>query len=156
MEEEKKTRSKPRKGHPVRNAAIGGTAGLLLLIGGCFGLGKGMGLGPAAGLYVNENTGEAPKAEQAIVETVAPEPVQETAVPTAEPEEVQPIIISVHESKILIDGKEITLDTLEETLKDVVTDGRPVRLEDDHGIKAAYDTVVTILQKLDIPFTTGN
>ena len=156
MEEQKKTRSNNKKRHTARNATIGGAAALLLLLGGMFGLGKGFGLGPGASVLPNESSGDASKAEQAVVETAAPETEQITAAPTAEAEAEQPIVISVQESRILIDGKEITLDSLEETLKSAVTDGRPVRLDDDHAIKAAYDTVVTVLQKLDIPFTTGN
>lgn len=154
--EEKEPKTRSKKKHTARNATVGGAAVLLLLLGSWLGFGKGFGLGQGTSVLPNESAGEAPKAEQAVVETVA-----ETEAPAAEPSleaesEEQPIVISVKESKILIDGKEVTLDSLEETLKSVVTDGRKVRLDDDHAIKAAYDTVVSILQKLDIPFTTGS
>ena len=155
--EQKEPKTRSKKKHTARNATIGGAAVLLLLLGGWFGFGNGAGLGLGQGTAVlpNESAGEAQKAEQAVVET-APETEPPQAEPSAEAESEQaPVLISVQENKILIDGEEVTLDSLEETLKSIVTDGKSVKLKDDHAIKAAYDTVVSVLEKLDIPFISG-
>lgn len=155
--EEKEPKTRSKKKHTARNATIGGAAVLLLLLGGWFGFGNGAGLGLGQGTAVlpNESAGEATKAEQTVVET-AKETEPPKAEPSAEAEsEKAPVLISVQEHKILIDGKEVTPESLEETLKSIVTDGKTVKLKDDHAIKAAYDTVVSVLEKLDIPFITG-
>lgn len=155
--EEKEPKARSKKKHTARNATIGGAAVLLLLLGGWFGFGNGAGLGLGQGTAVlpNESAGEATKAEQAVVEA-AKETEPPQAEPSAEAEsEKAPVLISVQEHKILIDGKEVTLESLEETLKSIVTDGKTVKLKDDHAIKSAYDTVVSVLEKLDIPFITG-
>ena len=156
MEEPKKTKSK--KKHTGRNVTIGAAAALLLLLGGYMGFGQGLGLGSGNTLLPNQDASNADAAKQAIVTNV-PEPVT-TEVPATQEPEAEPennvIVISVQESKILIDGEEVSLVSLESALKGAVTDGKQVKLQDDHAIKATYDAVVAALQKLDIPFVTGD
>ena len=43
----------------------------------------------------------------------------------------------------------------EDLLRDYKAETTTVELQDDHAIKAAYDEVHALLQKLSIPFTTG-
>ena len=43
----------------------------------------------------------------------------------------------------------------EKLLADYEADATRVELRDDHAIKAAYDEVSALLQKLAIPFTEG-
>ena len=154
--EEKKTRNK--KKHTGRNVTIGATAALLLLLGGYMGFGQGLGLGAGNTILPNESATKSDASTQAVV-TSAPEPVV-TEVPATQEPEAEPenntIVISVSESKVLIDGEEVDLASIESALKGVVTDGKQVQLKDDHAIKATYDAVVSALQKLDIPFVTGD
>ena len=156
MEDSKKTRNK--KKHTGRNVTIGAAAALLLLLGGYMGFGQGLGLGSGSTLLPNESATKSDNTQQAIL-TNAPEAavteVPATQEPEAEPEN-NTIVVSVQESRILIDGEEVSLTSLESALKGAVTDGKQVKLQDDHAIKATYDTVVSVLQKLDIPFVTGD
>ena len=43
----------------------------------------------------------------------------------------------------------------ENLLKDYKADSSTVELLDDHAIKAAYDEVSALLQRLSIPYNTG-
>lgn len=151
--------------NPKRNRHTGGkvTAGAvilaLLLAGGHFGLGIGR---EGGGLL----TGEALEtAKETVTETA--EQVQEKAEETVETiqEKVEQVAasqddgvltVTVKEDKLLYEGSEVTLAQLEESLlKDYRGDATAVELRDDHAIKAAYDEAAALLQKLNIPFTTG-
>ena len=151
--------------NPKRNRHTGGkvTAGAvilaLLLAGGHFGLGIGR---EGGGLL----TGEALEtAKETVTETA--EQVQEKAEETVETiqEKVEEaaalqddgvLTVTVKEDKLLYEGAEVTLAQLEESLlKDYKGDATAVELRDDHAIKAAYDEVTALLQKLNIPFSTG-
>ena len=99
--------------------------------------------------------------------TDAVEPEQEKAPETAEtvPEEAKEadapqddgvLTVTVREDKILYKGEEVTLVQLEEDLlKDYKVGEVDVELRDDHAIKAAYDEVKGLLDRLHIPFTVG-
>ena len=151
--------------NPKRNRHTGGkvTAGAvvlaLLLAGGHFGLGIGR---EGGGLL----TGEALEtAKETVTETA--EQVQEKAEETVEtiqekveeaiaPQDDGVLTVTVKEDKLLYEGSEVTLAQLEESLlKDYKGDATAVELRDDHAIKAAYDEVTALLQKLNIPFSTG-
>ena len=153
------------KRSPKRNRHTGGkvTAGAvilaLLLAGGHFGLGIGR---EGGGLL----TGEALEtAKETVTETA--EQVQEKAEETVEtiqekveeaiaPQDDGVLTVTVKEDKLLYEGSEVTLAQLEESLlKDYRGDATAVELRDDHAIKAAYDEAAALLQKLNIPFTTG-
>ena len=130
------------KRSPKRNRHTGGkvTAGAvilaLLLAGGHFGLGIGR---EGGGLL----TGQA-------LET-AQEKVQEVAAP----QDDGVLTVTVKEDKLLYEGQEVTLAQLEENLLKDYKAETAVELKDNHAIKAAYDEVTALLQKLNIPFTTG-
>ena len=171
-----KKRSSKRKSH-TGGKVVGGAALLaLLLAGGHFGLGIGRAEG---GLLTGEalqaaketvvDTAEAAKetltegyetVKEALTETV--ETVQGTE---PEPVPVQEIVvqqddgvltITVREDKLLYEGREVDLVQLEEDLlNDYKTDASTVELQDDHAIKAVYDEVSALLQRLSIPFTEG-
>ena len=150
--------------NPKRNRHTGGkvTAGAvvlaLLLAGGHFGLGIGR---EGGGLL----TGEALEtAKETVTETA--EQVQEKAEETVETiqEKVEEVAasqddgvltVTVKEDKLLYEGQEVNLAQLEENLLKDYKAETAVELKDDHAIKAAYDEVTALLQKLNIPFTTG-
>ena len=169
-----KKRSSKRNSH-TGGKVVGGAALLaLLLAGGHFGLG----IGRAEGGLL---TGEALQAaKETVVDTaqaaretlgegieIAKETLTETAqdVQEAVTETVQVIVvqqddgiltITVREDKLLYEGREVTLAQLEENLlQDYRADAFAVELLDDHAIKAAYDEVSALLQKLSIPYDTG-
>ena len=150
--------------NPKRNRHTGGkvTAGAvvlaLLLAGGHFGLGIGR---EGGGLL----TGEALEtAKETVTETA--EQVQEKAEETVEtiqekveeaiaPRDDGVLTVTVQEDKLLYEGQEVTLAQLEENLLKDYRAETAVELKDDHAIKAAYDEVTALLQKLNIPFTAG-
>ena len=145
----KKRRAK-RKRHTGGKVAGGAILLAALLAGGHFGLGIGR---EGGGLLTGE---KAQSAKQTLVETT------ETAVETVT-EAVQQIVvddgvltITVREDKLFYEGKETTLAQLEEKLlKEYKAKSTTVELKDDHAIKAAYDEVKALLQKLSLPVTEG-
>ena len=171
-----KKRSSRKKRHTVGKVAGGAVLLALLVAGGHFGLG----IGRAEGGLL---TGQAlESAKQTVVEsaetvrealnegletaretlTETAEQVQETASDTAP---VQQIVVSqddgvltivVREDKLLYEDREVTLTELEENLlQNYKAETCTVELQDDHAIKAAYDEVSALLEKLSIPYTTG-
>lgn len=143
-------RNKKKKKHTARNATIGTAAALLLLLGGYLGFGRGAGAG-AGILPLEQENGTKPD----TVITAAPVETK-TEEPSKENKENEKMVISVSENSVKIDGKDVELGSLENELKEVFTDGKQVTLKDDHAIKATYDVVVSCLEKLDIPFDTGD
>ena len=156
------------KRSPKRNRHTGGkvTAGAvilaLLLAGGHFGLGigrEGGGLLTGEALEtaketVTETAEQVQEKAEETVETV--ETIQEKVEEAAAPQDDGVLTVTVKEDKLLYEGSEVTLAQLEESLlKDYRGDATAVELRDDHAIKAAYDEVTALLQKLNIPFTTG-
>ena len=150
--------------------ALGAVVLALLLAGGHFGLGIGQGGGLVSGqgeqkaAQTAEETAQAdkqtaaetaPKTEEAVQQ--APEKTQEDPAPAAEaPQDDGVLTVTVQEDKLLYEGQEVDLARLEESLlKDYKAGTTTVELRDDHAIKAAYDEVTALLQKLSIPFTPG-
>ncbi len=150
-----KKRSRKRKRHTGRKVAGGTVLLALLLAGGHFGLGIGREDG---GLLTS---GRLQGAVEAVLQTAesTPEAVPETAQPVQQivvPQDDGVLSIVVREDKLLYEGQEVTLAQLEEDLlRDYKAETTTVELQDDHAIKAAYDEVHALLQKLSIPFTTG-
>ena len=153
------------KRSPKRNRHTGGkvTAGAvilaLLLAGGHFGLGIGR---EGGGLLTGQALETAQEKAAETVEQVqekaqeAVETVQEKVQEVAAPQDDGVLTVTVKEDKLLYEGAEVTLAQLEENLlKDYRGDATAVELRDDHAIKAAYDEAAALLQKLNIPFTTG-
>ena len=103
----------------------------------------------------------AESAKQKASETVqkASETTQETLEKlqgAIAPQDDGVLTVTVREDKLLYKGKEVTLGQLEEALlKDYKAGSSTVELKDDHAIKASYDEVKALLQKLSIPFTVG-
>ncbi len=150
------------KRSPKRNRHTGGkvTAGAvilaLLLAGGHFGLGIGR---EGGGLLTGQALETAQEKAAETVEQVqekaqeAVETVQEKVQEVAAPQDDGVLTVTVKEDKLLYEGEEVTLAQLEENLlKDYKPDSTTVELRDDHAIKAAYDEVTALLQKLSIPF----
>ena len=151
---ENNTRSPKRNRHTGGKVAGGAVLLALLLAGGHFGLGIGR---EGGGLL----TGEALQAvTETAQETVAEtaEKVQEKAEEVVTPQEQDDgvLTITVKEDKLLYEGKDVSLSQLEQNLlKEYKIDSTTVALVDDHAIKAAYDEVTALLQKLNIPFREG-
>lgn len=151
---ENNTRSPKRNRHTGGKVAGGAVLLALLLAGGHFGLGIGR---EGGGLLTGE-------ALQAVTET-AQETVAETAekvqekveeVVTPQEQDDGVLTITVKEDKLLYEGKDVSLSQLEQNLlKEYKIDSTTVELVDDHAIKAAYDEVTALLQKLNIPFSEG-
>ncbi|MBR2604589.1 MAG: hypothetical protein IKE11_02730 [Clostridia bacterium] len=167
-----KKRSSRRNNHTGGKVAGGAVLLALLLAGGHFGLGIGRAEGglltgealQAAKETVVENAEAAKEVMSEGVEAVK-EALTGTAEPTQEPVPVQEIVvaeddgvltITVREDTLLYEGREVDLGQLEESLlQDYKADTSTVELQDDHAIKAVYDEVSALLQKLSIPFTEG-
>lgn len=151
---ENNTRSPKRNRHTGGKVAGGAVLLALLLAGGHFGLGIGR---EGGGLLTGE-------ALQAVTET-AQETVAETAekvqekveeVVTPQEQDDGVLTITVKEDKLLYEGKDVSFSQLEQNLlKEYKIDSTTVELVDDHAIKAAYDEVTALLQKLNIPFREG-
>ena len=151
----------PRRGRHSGGKVAGGAVLLaLLLAGGHFGLGIGR---DGGGLLTGEgmkNAAEnvvqsAESARETVAETA--EKVQETVAEALTPQDDGILTITVKEDRLLYEGQEATLAQLEENLlKDFRAGSSTVELKDDHAIKAAYDEVTALLQKLNIPFKTEN
>ena len=151
--------------NPKRNRHTGGkvTAGAvilaLLLAGGHFGLGigrEGGGLLTGEALETTKETvtETAEQVQEKAEETV--ETIQEKVEEAIAPQDDGVLTVTVKEDKLLYEGSEVTLAQLEESLlKDYKGDATAVELKDDHAIKAAYDEAAALLQKLNIPFSTG-
>ena len=150
-----KKRSRKRKRHTGRKVAGGTVLLALLLAGGHFGLGIGREDG---GLLTSGRLQDAVETVSQVVQSTQ-QTVPETAQPVQEivvPQDDGVLSIVVREDKLLYEGQEVTLAQLEENLlRDYKAETTTVELQDDHAIKAAYDEVHALLQKLSIPFTTG-
>ena len=150
-----KKRSRKRKRHTGRKVAGGTVLLALLLAGGHFGLGIGREDG---GLLTSGRLQDAVETVSQVVQSTQ-QTVPETAQPVQEivvPQDDGVLSIVVREDKLLYEGQEVTLAQLEEDLlRDYKAETTTVELQDDHAIKAAYDEVHALLQKLSIPFTTG-
>ena len=167
---ENSKRSSQRNRHTGGKVAGGALILALLLAGGHFGLGigrEGGGLLTGQALETAQETlsETAEKAQEKAAEAV--ETVQEKAQETVEtvqekveeavsPQDDGVLTVTVREDKLLYEGEEVTLAQLEENLlRDYKGDDTTVELKDDHAIKAAYDEAAALLQKLNIPFSTG-
>ena len=152
-------RSSKRNRHTGGKVTAGAVVLALLLAGGHFGLGigrEGGGLltGQALETATETVTQTAEKVQETAVETA--EKVQEAVTEAVSPQDDGVLTITVKEDKLLYEGSEVTLAQLEESLlKDYKAGTNTVELVDDHAIKATYDEVSALLQKLAIPFTEG-
>ena len=156
MEENKRSQ---RNRHTGGKVTAGAVILALLLAGGHFGLGigrEGGGLlaGEALETAKETVTETAEQVQEKAEETV--ETIQEKVEEVAALQDDGVLTVTVKEDKLLYEGAEVTLAQLEESLlKDYKGDATAVELRDDHAIKAAYDEVTALLQKLNIPFTAG-
>ena len=154
----------PKRGRHSGGKVAGGAVLLaLLLAGGHFGLGIGRdggGLLTGEGMKnAAETVTQSAEGTENAVETAAEtaEKLQETAAESVTSQDDGVLTITVKQDMLLYEGQETTLAQLEENLlKDFKAESSTVELKDDHAIKAAYDEVTALLQKLNIPFTTEN
>ena len=171
---ENKKRS-PKRNKRTGGKVVGGAVLLaVLLAGGHFGLG----IGRADGGFIHSDTYREgkeivtenakaakevtseyleKKAEEAKEDlNEAAEKVRETVTEAVTPQDDGVLTILVREDKLLYEGREVTIEQLEEALlRDYKAGSSTLELKDDHAIKAAYDEVKTLLQKLSLPYTEG-
>lgn len=151
---ENNTRSPKRNRHTGGKVAGGAVLLALLLAGGHFGLGIGR---EGGGLLTGEALQTVTEtAQETVAETAekVQEKVEEVVTPQEQDDGV--LTITVKEDKLLYEGKDVSLSQLEQNLlKEYKIDSTTVELVDDHAIKAAYDEVTALLQKLNIPFSEG-
>ena len=163
---ENSNRSSKRNRHTGGKVTAGAVILALLLAGGHFGLGIGRGGGLLTGEAMEsakesasqavENTKEAVTETDRKTEEKTGETVQEKVEEGTAPQDDGVLTITVQEDKLLYEGQETDMTQLEESLlRDYKGETTTVELRDDHAIKAAYDEVTALLQKLSIPFTTG-
>ena len=126
-----------KKKHTGRNVTIGAAALALLLLGGHFGLNGGFGPG-------------GPQALPGSQTTPGSQPTQ--AAQTKAPGKEDVLAIRVHEDQITLNDQTMDMAQLEKTLLERAGDGIAVELVDDQAIKAAYDEVTALLDRLDIPY----
>ena len=62
-------------------------------------------------------------------------------------------VIIVSEDGISYNGKQVTLEELEELLRSDYTGKESFAVEDDYAIKSTYDEVISILTGLEIPYS---
>ncbi|MBQ7146381.1 MAG: hypothetical protein IJR95_06410 [Lachnospiraceae bacterium] len=139
-----------KSAHVGRKAA--GTAVILALLagGGYFGFGVG---NPNGGWLTPSNPGitqEAPPQTTAVPATTLA-PVQTTAQVESTTADDGILRITVKESGILYRGQSVSLAELEQALLKDYKAGDKAELTDDHAIKAVYDEVTALLNKLQIP-----
>ena len=166
---------KARRRRHTGGKVVGGAVLLaVLLAGGHFGLG----IGRADGGFVNsekyregkeivtENAKAAKEVTSEYLEkkageakedlTEAAEKVKQTVTEAVTPQDDGALTIVVREDKLLYEGRELTIEQLEEALlRDYKAGSSALELKDDHAIKAAYDEVKALLQKLSLPYTEG-
>ncbi len=134
---EKREKKKGGAGGKLAGAAL-----ILALLsgGGYFGLGIG---NPSGGLIPGFN--------QPQPQTTAAGEAATTGT-TVDPEAEKTIRITVKEDKLLYNGKEMDIKALQETILKDYGQEKKVVLVDDHGVKAVYDSLTTLLNQLSIPF----
>ena len=164
---ENSNRSSKRNRHTGGKVTAGAVILALLLAGGHFGLGIGRGGGglltgeamesaKESASQAVENTKEAVTETDRKTEEKTGETAQEKVEEGTAPQDDGVLTITVQEDKLLYEGQETDMTQLEESLlRDYKGETTTVELRDDHAIKAAYDEVTALLQKLSIPFTTG-
>lgn len=169
MSENRNEPKEKKKNHTGRNVAVGVIVALMLSTGGYFGLGPGQGMlgltpndgGHGTGIdstsSVQEDSGTS-SVEEAVIGGESSENGKE-----ASGEEEGKFIITVSESKILCDGRELSVTELENLLESKFISGDDaaenlanleIVVRDDHAVKSSFDAVTALLTKLDIPYTT--
>lgn len=137
---EENERKRGRTGRRVTTAAA--AAAVLLLAG------RGLGSG-GWGLLPGDGNSLLPGTQQSqTVETKSEQP--EEILNVTEDDGV--LTVRVHEHTITLEDAELSAEQLEEKLKSLWHAGDPVELVDDGAIKADYDAVVAVLERLEIPF----
>lgn len=134
--------NKEKKKKGKGGAVVAGAAALLLLLGGGrYALGGGDGLLPFGG------SGSAGQ------NSAPPTVQQEQPVQGNEAQSDGTLTIVVSQDTITVNGETTSADDLEGVLGTTYAEGVTVELKDDQAIKATYDEVVSVLERLDIPYT---
>ena len=155
-----------KKKHTGRNITAGVIAALLLSMGGYFGLGPGQGMltgqgnqqSSGAQTSQTQEQGESSKEESTIEVSIGDE--KEDSKKEDSPEEG--VFAITVQDKIVADGKEMDLATLESYLSETFLTGdnaaknlqeMTIKVKDDKAIKSTYDEVLSLLGRLDLAYT---
>ena len=156
-----------KKKHTGRNITAGVIAALLLSMGGYFGLGPGQGMltgqgnqqSSGAQASQTQEQGESSKEESTIEASIGDEK-EDSKKEDSQEEGV--FAITIQEDKIVADGKEMDLATLESYLSETFLTGDnaaknlqelSIKVKDDKAIKSTYDEVLSLLGRLDLAYT---
>lgn len=143
----KRSRDK-RSGGGGKAAAAVVLAALLLGGGGYYGIsGNGMGFLPDHAGIIEEDT-QASKQNESDTEKT-----EETEATTTEEKQEEAISIVVKEGTVLYQGSEIKTTAFEETLLKDYREGIKITLKDDHAVKATYDEIKAVLDRLGYTYT---
>ena len=157
MSNETKEPKKKKNRHTGAKTAAAIVVLAALMGGGYYGLGIGQDLITLPGVVpsqaessaVHETSQASEKPQEAS--TIAESALPESQNPAKSEDDILEIVI--REDKIEYEGNVITLQELEEALLSDYTEEMNVTLTDDHAIKATYDEVTALLEKLSIPYT---
>ncbi|MBO4839138.1 MAG: hypothetical protein J5493_07210 [Lachnospiraceae bacterium] len=144
----------PKKSSHTTGKAAGAVL-LLALLGG--GLGFGLGGRSNGGQGGSETTPPAVTQEATGQPTEAPTEIPDTPAPTQETTAAEEgvLTVTVRENGIEYNGRTLTVAELEQALLTDYKEGDKIRLMDDHAIKAVYDEVTALLDKLKMPVETA-
>ncbi|MBQ4424763.1 MAG: hypothetical protein II882_03370 [Lachnospiraceae bacterium] len=141
MEQEVKRENSKKKGG---GGKVAGAALILALLGG----GGYLGLsGALNGTPLNPDTASSAAQTQAETTAETPEETQK------ETEDDGILDIVVKADGIVYEGRSVTLTELEEALMKDYKDGTKITVSDDHAVKADFDAVTALLEKLNLPFS---
>ncbi|MBQ7058041.1 MAG: hypothetical protein IJM83_01870 [Firmicutes bacterium] len=128
-----------------------------LMGGGYYGLGIGQDVIALPGVRPSQAESSTVQETSQASETQqeAATPAESTAMESENPAKTEDDVLEIviREDKIEYEGNELSLQELEEALLKDYTDQMTVTLTDDHAIKATYDEVTALLEKLTIPYT---
>ena len=136
-------RSEAKRGGGGKTVAAVAIAALLLGGGGYYGLsGDGMGILPDHGFDPGSPD---------VITTAEPA----SDVTTTEASEKQDNVLSIRvaEEKVYYEGEEIAVTAFEEAILKDYRDGLAIKLEDDHAVKATYDQIKAVLDRLGYKYT---
>ena len=133
-----------RRGTGVAAVGVAAAAAFLLF-------GRGGGFGGGWGLLPSNSSSAVPAQESTQVEEQVKEQVEEQETDAVEQDSV--LTIRVRENQIFFEEEPVTPEELEDQLLRAYAEGMEVELVDDGAIKADYDAAVSILDKLNIPYS---
>ncbi|MBR3036708.1 MAG: hypothetical protein IKI54_05405 [Lachnospiraceae bacterium] len=131
-----------KKGGGGKTVAAVAIAALLLGGGGYYGLsGDGMG-------FLPNHSGVVDPGSPDVITTAEPA----SDVTTKSEQDEKEISIRIQENELYYRGETVSLEAFEEKILKDYKDGMTITLQDDHAVKASYDAVKAVLDRLGYPY----